>query len=492
MNFKKKTITFILLFALLASTVLGLFGCTNSEAALNEYANKLEEQSKALDQYKTKLEEQEKALEENKGTLAGQESTIADYKTKLEDQIKALEDYKKLLDEQAGTITGNQNKIAELGAALTGAQNEITALNATIDTLKSFTDIALMGKKDAVSAYMKLQYIDKYLSDRDCITGEQFVEAQNWIKQTLVSAGYKEEEIEFQPVKSTRKMYVKSSELSKIVSAYETDGKLYKKSGRSYVEDPSGEYSGVIVTFPNIVLKKKGTSGKQIILGAHYDGDGTGDNGSGIATALTLAESLANVTTPNDIVFIFFTAEEYGCIGSSAYANNMTKEEIDNTLYMINLDSLVCGDYCYIYGGVADKANKTVTATGAFDNALAIAKSLELNIKTNPWTYDSPAPGYDTPDYPSPSTGDWSDHKGFKNIGIQYVYCEATNWEIPGPYKEYDGYGETELVGMLMNTPNDYLDYIEQYFPGRPLKHLTTFLTLLNAMLTQENVKIAK
>lgn len=155
---------------------------------------------------------------------------------------------------------------------------------------------------------------------------------------------------------------------------------------------------------------------------------------------------------------------------------------------MINLDSLVCGDYCYLYGGVQNDATKTVTDTEAFDNAMEVAKSLGLEFKNNPWTYDKPAPGYDVPAHASPSTGDWSDHLGFKNKGIKYVYFEATNWEITGPYEEYDGYGETYLIGMLMNTENDYLEFIEKYFPGRIQHHITQFSALLNALVTQTNV----
>ena len=70
---------------------------------------------------------------------------------------------------------------------------------------------------------------------------------------------------------------------------------------------------------------------------------------------------------------------------------------------------------------------------------------------------------------------------------IPYLYFEATNWEIPGPYYEYDGYGETYLVGMLMNTKNDCVEYIEKYFPGRPMEHLEQLSTLLNLLLTQSD-----
>ena len=337
--------------------------------------------------------------------------------------------------------------------------------------------------------YDKIKYIDGVLHDRDCINGENFYLTQRWIAWNLISAGYAEDDIVYQDVSFSR-YYNKNYNLDEIITCaeYETDGKFYNRNGRNYVEAEDGSYVKADITSQNIVIKKQGKSDKQIIVGAHYDGTGTGDNGSGIALALTTAQKLYSVETQYSVVFVFFTAEEYGCHGSTAYANAMSEQETDNTLYMINLDSLVCGDYCYLYGGVQNDETKTVTGTEAFDNAMEVAKSLGLEFKSNPWTYDKPAPGYDAPDYASPSTGDWSDHVGFKYKGIKYLYFEATNWEIPGPYEEYDGYGETYLIGMLMNTENDYLEFIEKYFPGRILHHITQFSALLNALVTQTNI----
>ena len=268
---------------------------------------------------------------------------------------------------------------------------------------------------------------------------------------------------------------------------FTTNGKFYKSEGRNkYVEAEEAEATHVYGTIKthNVVVKVEGKSEEQIIVGAHYDGDGTGDNGSGIALALTMLEHLSGEKTPYSLVFVFFTAEEYGCHGSSAYADAMTDDEVANTKYMINMDSLICGDYCYLYGGVQDDATKTVNKTEAYDNAMALAKSLGLNFRSNPWTYDNLSPDdeeYGVPSFASPSTGNWSDHKGFKNRGIPYLYFEATNWEIP----DYTGYGETYLVGMLMNTENDYLEFIEKYFPGRPQQHLSQFFPLLRALLIQ-------
>ncbi|MDE6441454.1 MAG: Zn-dependent exopeptidase M28, partial [Clostridia bacterium] len=379
-----------------------------------------------------------------------------------------------------------QAQLEETQSQLLNTQSQLQ------ETLDQLTELKEQLNKPEETDYVqicydKIKYMDKTVKDRDCIAGEQFTYAQKWITFTLMNAGYT---VETQPVSFQRRITIDT--LDNAVSKCEVDT-YYKREGRNYVEVESKDeatHALTTITSNNIIVKKQGKSDKQIIVGAHYDGDGTGDNGSGVSLALTMAEKLANVETPNTIVFVFFTAEEYGCHGSTTYANAMTDEEVAKTLYMINMDSLICGDYTYLYGGVQDDETQTVSKTGAFDNAMAVAKELGLEFKKNPWTYAQPAPGYEAPDYASPSTGDWSDHVGFKERGIMYVYFEATNWEIPGPYEEYDGYGETYLVGMLMNTANDYLDYIEKYFPGRPVQHLQKFYTLLNALLLQTDVNL--
>lgn len=345
-------------------------------------------------------------------------------------------------------------------------------------------------------SYEKLKYIDKGLNDRDCFAGKHFKYTQNWIAYTLKNAGYTSDDIEYQDVTLTGYVQKDASEeelAAKYPAANKTefanDGKFYEQKfyGRyaHYEENAAGDYVKANVISQNIVVTKQGKSDKQIIVGMHYDGTGTGDNGSGVALGLTTAEKFADTETQFTIKFVFFTAEEYGLYGSQTYAESMTEEEKENTLYMINIDSIVCGDYCYLYGGVQDNENKTVTKTEAYDNASAVAKSLGLEFKSNPWTWDHLAPeNWDedgNPDYASPSTGDWSDHQPFADEGVTYLYFEATNWEIP----DYTGYGESSIVGMLMNTENDYLEFIETYYPGRPLAHLTQFSALLNALLTQ-------
>lgn len=386
-----------------------------------------------------------------------------------------------------GDVSSLQDQLAQLQQELEDLKGSKADADKTIEELQDEIDQIKSAKSTADKSYDKIKYIDANLSDRDCYAGENFKDTQKWIKDLALAAGYADDAITTQDVTASK--YVKKDEVDSALSAvdsYTTDGKFYNKSGRSYVEAEDGEYVKATAVTPNIIITKPGKSEKQIIVGAHYDGDGTGDNGSGIALALTTAEELVSIKNNYTIVFVFFTAEEIGCLGSTAYANAMSDEEVANTLYMINLDSLVCGDYCYLYGGVQNNEEKTVTQTEAYDNAMEIAESLGLNFRSNPWTWDNLEPTNKTglPKYASPTTGDWSDHKGFKNRGIKYLYMEATNWEIP----DYTGYGETKLVGMLMNTANDYLEYIETYFPGRIQHHLSQFAPLLRSLLVQPKV----
>lgn len=392
------------------------------------------------------------------------------------------------LDNKSNSIV---TSIEDLESQIASLQEENDKLSALLDkigaeVLPEEVPEGKLASNYGQEAYDKLVYLDKNVKDRDFIYGDKFEFCQKWITWELMKAGYSEDDVVYQNFDYTT--YVKKANEEAITADYDTDGKEYVRSGWSYTEateEGTGTHVKATIHTANLIVTHKGKTDKQIIIGAHYDGSGSGDNASSVALAVTTLQHLKGVETEYTLKFVFFSAEEYGKYGSKHYADNMSQEEIDNTLYMINMDSLGCGDYTYIYGGVADDDTKTVTKTEAFDNAMAISKKLGLDMKSNPWTYDNPTPGYDTPLYAAPSTGDWSDHAPFKDKGITYLYFEATNWEIPGPYNEYDGYGETYLVGMIMNTPKDYLEYIETYFPGRPLSHLTTFSTLLNALITQ-------
>ena len=97
-------------------------------------------------------------------------------------------------------------------------------------------------------------------------------------------------------------------------------------------------------------------SGQVVVIGAHYDHLGLGgpnaldpdstgavhngadDNGSGTVALLEIARRLAAARPARTIVFIAFSGEELGVLGSAYYAKNPTPFPMDSVYAMVNLD----------------------------------------------------------------------------------------------------------------------------------------------------------
>lgn len=86
----------------------------------------------------------------------------------------------------------------------------------------------------------------------------------------------------------------------------------------------------------NLVSRVQGTDPSQfIVVGAHYDSipregaaPGAEDNGSGVATLLTIAEDLKRMPTTLEfsVEFVLFSAEEEGLYGSKAYVRDLQQK----------------------------------------------------------------------------------------------------------------------------------------------------------------------
>lgn len=98
---------------------------------------------------------------------------------------------------------------------------------------------------------------------------------------------------------------------------------------------------------PNVVCTLPGSSADTIIVGAHFDhvadGDGVVDNWSGASLLPSLVQSLFALPHRHTFVFIGFTGEEEGLIGSSFYAKQLSKEQLARIEAMVNLDTLALG-----------------------------------------------------------------------------------------------------------------------------------------------------
>ncbi|BBF42297.1 alkaline phosphatase isozyme conversion protein precursor [Lachnospiraceae bacterium KM106-2] len=344
----------------------------------------------------------------------------------------------------------------------------------------------------AVNAKRYLDYMGIHLKVRSnfndlgkVIKKNQHKAALTWIKKEIVKAGIPKSSIKEQNYKYT-------------------------------VGSKAKNYTGT-----NLIVTLRGKSNaKQIIVGSHYDGDGYGDNASGVALNMAMIKKLAHEKVPYTIRFVFFDGEELGLLGSTAYAHHMKASEVKKTMFMVNMDSLVFGDYCNIYGGLRSSASNKITQLQGY--LLAVKKVKELGMKvygpkelngyykkhkrgpkieknaiyTNPWTFHngSPADGKVTATV-SPMTLDASDHVAFKQLNIPYIYFEATNWYAKGDggIDAYTGYYETirdkiGKHGMFMNTKYDTKKNLEKYFPKRAMEHFKLYGTLLTKLLKEPDI----
>jgi Zn-dependent M28 family amino/carboxypeptidase len=90
--------------------------------------------------------------------------------------------------------------------------------------------------------------------------------------------------------------------------------------------------------------------------GAHLDsvqaGPGVQDNGSGSAAILETAVQMAKVKPVNTVRFAWWGAEESGLVGSTAYVNGLSQEELDQIALYLNFDKIGSPNYVYfIYDG---------------------------------------------------------------------------------------------------------------------------------------------
>ncbi len=101
------------------------------------------------------------------------------------------------------------------------------------------------------------------------------------------------------------------------------------------------------VKAPNLICTYKGESDSTIVIGAHFDlverGSGVADNWTGASLLPSLFQSLNNSKMKHTFVFVAFTGEEIGLLGSKSYVKQMG-EDLTKVKGMVNLDTLGLSD----------------------------------------------------------------------------------------------------------------------------------------------------
>jgi len=109
---------------------------------------------------------------------------------------------------------------------------------------------------------------------------------------------------------------------------------------------------------PNLICVLSGKTDEVIVVGAHTDhvwqGTGVVDNWSGASLLPSLYYSLSAQPRQHTYIFIGFTDEEEGMVGSDFYVRHLTAEQRDKIKAMVNMDTLGLGP-TKVWSSHADK-----------------------------------------------------------------------------------------------------------------------------------------
>ncbi|MEQ9308144.1 MAG: M28 family peptidase [Balneolaceae bacterium] len=205
------------------------------------------------------------------------------------------------------------------------------------------------------------------------------------------------------------------------------------------------------------MLRGTGDSDEFIIIGAHYDHLGYGefgslyrgeverihngadDNASGTTGLLELAQYFSENRPQTDLLFLAFSGEEMGLLGSAHFADEPTVE-LEDALAMINMDMIgrMSEKKLLIFGnGTADKWEEINTA--------ANTDSLDLDLVED-------------------GTGA-SDHTSFyyKNIPVLHYFTDThSDYHRPSDDTEYiNADGEVLVLNHLVRVI-EQLDVLDQ------------------------------
>lgn len=126
----------------------------------------------------------------------------------------------------------------------------------------------------------------------------------------------------------------------------------------------------------NVIAETKGGDHNNVVsLGGHTDsvdaGPGINDDGSGIIGNLVVAKALTRFSVKNAVRFFFWTAEEFGLLGSEYYTSHLDAAELAKIRLYLNFDMIASPNYALmIYDGDGNAFNQTGPAGSAQIEAL--------------------------------------------------------------------------------------------------------------------------
>jgi hypothetical protein len=137
---------------------------------------------------------------------------------------------------------------------------------------------------------------------------------------------------------------------------------------------------------PNVICVLPGETQQAIVVGAHTDhvdsfGDGVVDNWTGAALLPSLLYSLSAQPRHHTLIFVGFSGEEKGLVGSRYYVDHLTSDQRAHIEGMVNFDSLGLGP-TEVWASHADKALLDALASVAMTSKLPVTAVNVDNLGT--------------------------------------------------------------------------------------------------------------
>ena len=190
----------------------------------------------------------------------------------------------------------------------------------------------------------------------------------------------------------------------------------------------------------NVVAEKPGAKddGGVIVLGGHFDTvpqiPGANDNGSGIATLLTVAREVSGRSYPFTLRFVSFGSEELGLLGSRFYVGSLASDELGAVIAMLNFDALGSGEVVELEG-----------TFGLLSGVLEYGRANGIEVKLG-----------------IPLEGTSSDHAAFEGAGVPVVFFTAgdlSRLHLPNDTIEFV---RPELMGAVAALALGFLDALAE------------------------------
>jgi len=209
----------------------------------------------------------------------------------------------------------------------------------------------------------------------------------------------------------------------------------------------------------NIIAQTKGGDQHNVVaLGGHTDsvgaGPGINDNGSGTIGILEVAKALTKYSVNNAVRFCFWSAEEFGLVGSTKYVQSLSAEELNKIALYLNFDMIASPNYVYfVYDGDGSAFNLTGPPGSDKIEHMFEKHFLDVGWEVKPTAFDGRSDYGPFLNVSIPCGGLFTGAEGVKTTEeAAYYGGKAGAWYDPNYHLAGDNVKNCDLGAWITNT----------------------------------------